>query len=99
MFTMAGCGSSSEPASTDTQKDTSGDTTAETTATAADTSDAVDTSAQADGMDALIEAAKAEGSLTVYGSCEEAYLSAACQKFEKLYDIKEDSGGKGKSIR
>ena len=67
MFTMAGCGSSSEPASTDTQKDTSGDTTAETTATAADTSDAADTSAQADGMDALIEAAKAEGSLTVYG--------------------------------
>ena len=50
VFTMAGCGSSSEPASSDTQKDTSGDTTAETTATATatDTSDAADTSVQAD---------------------------------------------------
>lgn len=41
-------------------------------------------------MDALIEAAKAEGTLTVYGSCEEAYLSAACQKFEELYGIQVD---------
>lgn len=39
-------------------------------------------------MAALIEAAKAEGELTVYGSCEEAYLSAACQNFEKMYGIK-----------
>lgn len=37
---------------------------------------------------ALIEAAKAEGELTVYGSCEEAYLNAACDKFEQLYGIK-----------
>ena len=44
---------------------------------------------QADGgMDALIEAAKAEGELTVYGSCEEEYLSAACKNFEELYGIK-----------
>lgn len=42
----------------------------------------------AGGMDALIEAAKAEGELTVYGSCEEEYLAAACQNFEKLYGIK-----------
>ena len=41
-----------------------------------------------DGMDALIAAAKAEGELVVYGSCEEAYLSAACQHFEELYGIK-----------
>lgn len=40
--------------------------------------------------DDLVAAAKAEGSLTVYGSCEEAYLSAACQKFEQLYGIKVD---------
>ena len=48
------------------------------------------TAAEAAGgdMDALIEAAKAEGELTVYGSCEEEYLSAACQNFEKLYGIK-----------
>lgn len=45
---------------------------------------------EASGMDALIEAAKAEGGLTVYGSCEEAYLSAACQKFEELYGIPVD---------
>ena len=37
---------------------------------------------------ALLAAAQAEGELTVYGSCEEAYLSAACQHFEQLYGIK-----------
>ena len=42
----------------------------------------------AEGMDALIEAAKADGSLTVYGSCEEEYLAAACKNFEKMYGIK-----------
>ena len=43
----------------------------------------------ADAIDqALIDAAKAEGELTVYGSCEEAYLNAACDKFEQLYGIK-----------
>ena len=35
----------------------------------------------------LIAAAKAEGALTVYGSCEEEYLSAAVKNFEKLYGI------------
>ena len=42
----------------------------------------------ATGMDALIEAAKAEGELVVYGSCEEEYLAAACEHFEELYGIK-----------
>ena len=42
----------------------------------------------AGGLDALIEAAKAEGELTVYGSCEEEYLSVACKNFEQLYGIK-----------
>ena len=42
----------------------------------------------AGGMDALIEAAKAEGELTVYGSCEEEYLSLACKNFEQMYGIK-----------
>ena len=37
---------------------------------------------------ALVEAAKAEGELVVYGSCEEEYLQAACDGFEKLYGIK-----------
>ena len=36
----------------------------------------------------LIDAAKAEGELVVYGSCEEDYLNAACDKFEELYGIK-----------
>ena len=40
------------------------------------------------GMDDLIAAAKAEGELVVYGSCEEEYLAAACQNFEKLFGIK-----------
>ena len=41
------------------------------------------------GFDAtLLETAKAEGELVVYGSCEEEYLAAACQNFEKLTGIK-----------
>ncbi len=36
----------------------------------------------------LVAAAKAEGELVVYGSCEEEYLQAACDGFEKLYGIK-----------
>ena len=40
------------------------------------------------GMDELIAAAKAEGELVVYGSCEEEYLAAACQHFEELFGIK-----------
>ena len=36
------------------------------------------------GMDQLIADAQAEGELTVYGSCEEEYLAAACENFEKL---------------
>ena len=42
----------------------------------------------ADPMQELIDAAKAEGELVVYGSCEEEYLSAACEKFQELYGIK-----------
>lgn len=38
----------------------------------------------------LVEAAQDEGELVVYGSCEEPYLIAACQKFEELYGIKVD---------
>ncbi|MCI6674683.1 MAG: ABC transporter substrate-binding protein [Spirochaetaceae bacterium] len=38
--------------------------------------------------DALVSAAKAEGELVVYGSCEEEYLNAACDNFEKLFGIK-----------
>ena len=36
----------------------------------------------------LVAAAKAEGELVVYGSCEEEYLAAACAKFQEMYGIK-----------
>ena len=39
-------------------------------------------------LDELITAAKEEGELIVYGSCEEEYLSAACDHFQELYGIK-----------
>ena len=39
-------------------------------------------------MDQLIAAAQAEGTLVVYGSCEEEYLAVACEKFEAMYGIK-----------
>lgn len=38
--------------------------------------------------EALVKAAQKEGELVVYGSCEEEYLTAACDKFEKLFGIK-----------
>ena len=41
-----------------------------------------------DGMDDLIAAAQAEGELTVYGSCEEEYLAAACEHFQEVFGIK-----------
>ena len=55
-------------------------------ATAADnTTAAAETTAP---EQSLIDAAKAEGELVVYGSCEEEYLAAACEHFEELYGIK-----------
>lgn len=49
-------------------------------------------SALAEGEDdyfaQLIKDAQEEGELVVYGSCEEPYLLAACQKFEEMYGIK-----------
>ena len=47
------------------------------------------TETKVEGFDsALIKAAQAEGELVVYGSCEEQYLSAVCENFEKLFGIK-----------
>lgn len=54
----------------------------------ADNSEPAPAEPAATDMDALIEAAKAEGELVVYGSCEEEYLAAACENFEKIYGIK-----------
>jgi len=50
------------------------------------TTEAPKTDAPADND--LVALAKAEGELVVYGSCEEDYLRAACDNFEKLYGIK-----------
>ncbi len=38
-------------------------------------------------MEQLIADAQAEGTLVVYGSCEEEYLAVACEKFQELYGI------------
>ena len=51
--------------------------------------EAAATETKVEGFDSeLIKAAQAEGELVVYGSCEEQYLSAVCENFEKLFGIK-----------
>ena len=76
VFALAACGSTAE-------------TPAATEAPAAESeTPAEEPAAEADPMEDLIAAAKAEGELTVYGSCEEEYLAAACQHFQELYGIK-----------
>ncbi len=68
-----------------------GDEPVETTAPAVETTPVAggETTAPAevDPMAELIAAAQAEGTLVVYGSCEEDYLAVACEKFEELYGI------------
>ena len=67
---LVGCGSSTtSETTTETPKATE---TAVTTETATETT--ADAAEETSDMDALIAAAKEEGTLTVYGSCEEAYL-------------------------
>ena len=83
LFGLTGCGNSSTGSTT---APTEAPKTEETTV--AESSEASAETGESGDLDALIEAAKAEGELTVYGSCEEEYLSAACQNFEKLYGIK-----------
>ena len=71
---FAGCGAKEEPAPT--------------AAPAAPEAEApVTEAAEASYMDQLIAAAQAEGTLVVYGSCEEEYLAVACEKFQELYGI------------
>ena len=71
VFALAACGSTAE-------------TPAATEAPAAEPeTPAEEPAAEADPMEDLIAAAKAEGELTVYGSCEEEYLAAACQHFQE----------------
>lgn len=75
VFALAACGE--KPADPAPPADAPSDAPADTPAEApAD-----------DPLAELIEAAKAEGELVVYGSCEEEYLAAACENFQKLYGI------------
>ncbi|MBP3539365.1 MAG: ABC transporter substrate-binding protein [Oscillospiraceae bacterium] len=73
VFALCACGSSSAPAATEAPAEAPVEAPAE---------------AELTGMDKLIADAQAEGELVVYGSCEEEYLAAACEKFESLYGIK-----------
>ena len=76
VLSLAACGGKTEtPAATDAPK---ADAPAATEAPKAE---------EADPMADLIAAAQAEGELTVYGSCEEEYLAAACEHFQELYGI------------
>ena len=74
ILSLAACGSKPAPAAT------------EAPAAPAATEAAAAEAAPAEAS--LVDAAKAEGSLVVYGSCEEDYLAAACENFEKMYGIK-----------
>ena len=77
---LVGCGGSNDGGAATT--------TPSTTATTPSTPSGGGAQTASDPMADLIAAAKAEGELVVYGSCEEDYLSAACANFESLYGIK-----------
>ena len=57
------------------------------TAAAPAATEAAPEAAEPSYMEQLIAAAQAEGTLVVYGSCEEEYLAVACEKFQELYGI------------
>ena len=73
-LSLTACGGS-KPAATTAAPET---TTAAAAESSAESKADEKTEAAGGDMDALIEAAKAEGELTVYGSCEEEFL---LQKF------------------
>ncbi|MCR5320419.1 MAG: ABC transporter substrate-binding protein [Lachnospiraceae bacterium] len=81
-LSLVGCGGAAETPATPAAP-------AATEAAPAAEGEAEAPAAEAEGSDlsALIEAAKAEGTLVVYGSCEEEYLAAACEHFKELYGI------------
>lgn len=85
---LTACGGSQKTETAAAASETAAQTEAETKESAKAEDKEKQEASEDGGLEALIEAAKAEGELTVYGSCEEEYLSAACQNFEKLYGIK-----------
>ena len=78
IVSMAACAKTDGAAGTTTPATTKGNDSKPADTTPADTTPT---------EPSLVEAAKAEGELVVYGSCEEEYLAAACENFEKLYGI------------
>ena len=86
VLNLAACGGKTEAPAT-TAAPAAPDAPAATEATEAPKSESKYPS-YFDGMDDLIAAAQAEGELTVYGSCEEEYLAAACQHFQEVFGIK-----------
>ena len=86
VMSLVGCGASNKAAETSAAPKEKEEAVAE----AVETEEPAEAAEEVSEMDALIKAAQEEGQLTVYGSCEEAYLAAACQKFEKTYGIKVD---------
>ena len=73
LLSLAACGAEEAPAPTEAPK---------AEAPAADAP-----AAEPTYMEKLIADAQAEGTLVVYGSCEEEYLAVACEKFQELYGI------------
>ena len=81
---LLGCGNSAQAPATETAAPAQ----TQETKTEATSTEAPAAETGKDDMSERIEAAKADGSLIVYGSCEEEYLAAACEHFEQLYGIK-----------
>ncbi len=84
VLSLAACGSKTDAPAATTAAPAAGDTTAAADAPKGESK----YPSYFDGMDDLIAAAQAEGELTVYGSCEEEYLAAACEHFQEVFGIK-----------
>ena len=84
VLSLAACGSKTDAPAATTAAPAAGDTTAAADAPKEESK----YPSYFDGMDDLIAAAQAEGELTVYGSCEEEYLAAACEHFQEVFGIK-----------
>ncbi|MGO4971680.1 ABC transporter substrate-binding protein [[Clostridium] aminophilum] len=84
LASLAACGGSGAASTTAAASSAAAESkTAETTAAAGESK-----AAESDEIDPeLIKAAKEEGTLVVYGSCEEDYLAAASDHFKELYGI------------
>ena len=82
IFSLCACGQSAAPAAekpAEQPAEAPAEQAAEAPAEAADP--------EAAYFDELIAAAKAEGELVVYGSCEDPYIAAACDTFQAKYGI------------